>query len=424
MGKRASVVAGVGLLLGALTCVGPASAQTKKLGLFGGWAVSEVFDKGKFVRCVADTTGGSENEGFRMSFMADGKRLISLPGGGTPNGTKEQVTLVLQPSGKRFTFTMVQGNPNRLWSSDLQNSFTDVFFASKRMEMIVPERNLKRVFGLGDPDTMSARIDGCVTSNQDQSALAPPPKPSASAPAARPAQAAPSENAVFCQQYADAASTAAKDAIAINPSCQDASKGVHPIAKAHLDWCLRTDREKVEGASTHIRRLASQCTQGALAAPADYGGYSIVGNEKFERPYGQAGTWQVRAALSGHTFMYCVAVSTADPRRIRLGADLVQPGASLQWQLAVPMRGPKEWEGSFQIDGKGFGSGGGKQMSGVGAGGWSIAWLGAPEVDALRKGGREGVVGIGTQDYDFSLDGVPAAIAKIEECRARRGVAG
>ena len=34
----------------------PATAQTKKLGTFGGWEISIGHEKGKFVRCVADTT--------------------------------------------------------------------------------------------------------------------------------------------------------------------------------------------------------------------------------------------------------------------------------------------------------------------------------------------------------------------------------
>jgi hypothetical protein len=236
------------------------------------------------------------------------------------------------------------------------------------------------------------------------------------------AQGAPG-NAEFCRQYAAAVSTAAQDAIARNPACQDFSKGVHANRQNHLDWCSRTARDEVEGASTHIRRLASRCTHGALAMPTGYCGYNIVGNDKFEKPYGRAGKWEVRTASSDRTFMYCVAVSHVDNRKVRLGVDLVQPGATQQWQVAVPMRSSKEWQGAFQVDGRGFGNGGSNQASGVGAGGWSIAWLGAAEVDGMRKGGREGLVGVGAQDYDFSLEGVAAAIRKVEECRTHRGVA-
>lgn len=122
--------------------------------------------------------------------------------------------------------------------------------------------------------------------------------------------------------------------------------------------------------------------------------------------------------------MYCVADSNAGRCRVRIGVDLVQPGDSRQWQVAVPMKGPKDWQGSFQIDGKGFGNGGGNQLSGVGVGSWSIAWLGEAELSGLRKGGREGLVGDETQDYEFPLGGVAAAIRELEDCRRKRGLGG
>lgn len=142
----------------------PATAQTKKLGTFGGWEVSSVHDKGKFVRCIADTTGPN-NQGLRMSFGDDGQRQFILPGPGTA-GAKDEAVIVFRPSGKRFTFPMAQRSPDRLWSPALENSFTDVFFESKRMEVQFPVRNVTRSFDLGDPDAMSARIDGCMTSHQ------------------------------------------------------------------------------------------------------------------------------------------------------------------------------------------------------------------------------------------------------------------
>ena len=142
----------------------PATAQTKKLGTFGGWEVSSVHDKGKFVRCIADTTGPN-NQGLRMSFGDDGQRQFILPGPGTA-GAKDEAVIVFRPSGKRFTFPMAQRSPDRLWSPALENSFTDVFFESKRMEVQFPARNVTRSFDLGDPDAMSARIDGCMTSHQ------------------------------------------------------------------------------------------------------------------------------------------------------------------------------------------------------------------------------------------------------------------
>ncbi len=142
----------------------PAMAQTKKLGIFGGWEISMVYEKGKFVRCVADTKG-PDNEGLRMSFGDDGRRQFILPGPGTASA-KDEAVIVFRPSGKRFTFPMAQRSPDRLWSPSLENSFTDVFFESKRMEVQLPARNVTRSFDLGDPDAMSARIDGCMTSQQ------------------------------------------------------------------------------------------------------------------------------------------------------------------------------------------------------------------------------------------------------------------
>ena len=155
------------LVLGSLACVlclaGPAMAQTRKLGTFGGWEIGIVHDKGRFVRCVADTTG-PDNEGLRLNFGDDGKRHI-LPGPGT-SALKDEAVIVLRPSGRRFTFAMVAAEPGRLRSPVLENGFTDVFFESKRMDVQLPARNVTRNFDLGDPDAMSARIDGCVSSHQ------------------------------------------------------------------------------------------------------------------------------------------------------------------------------------------------------------------------------------------------------------------
>ena len=154
----------LGSMVAAFGLPAPATAQTKKLGIFGDWEISMVYEKGKFVRCVADTTGPN-NDGLRMSFGDDGRRQFILPGPGT-SAAGDEAVIVFRPSGKRFSFKMAQGSPDRLWSPVLENSFTDVFFESKRMEVQLPARNVKRSFDLGDPDTMSARIDGCMTSHQ------------------------------------------------------------------------------------------------------------------------------------------------------------------------------------------------------------------------------------------------------------------
>ena len=164
MGRRLWRLVVLGSIVWASGMAPPATAQTKKLGTFGGWEVSSVHDRGKFVRCIADTTGPN-NQGLRMSFGDDGQRQFILPGPGTA-GAKDEVVIVLRPSGKRFTFPMAQRSPDRLWSPALENGFTDVFFESKRMEVQLPARNVTRSFDLGDPDAMSARVDGCMTSHQ------------------------------------------------------------------------------------------------------------------------------------------------------------------------------------------------------------------------------------------------------------------
>lgn len=235
------------------------------------------------------------------------------------------------------------------------------------------------------------------------------------------AQAQPGD-ADFCRRYAAAAGGAAEDAIAVNPSCLDPGKGVHPNRQAHAEWCARTPSEKVEGAATHIVRLASRCTQGALAAPTDYGGFDVAGaNQTFEKPYGTARDWQVLSASSGSTFLYCVAVSKRDGREVRIGLDSTVLGAAGQWQVAVPVQSRKDWAGTFEVDGKGLGNGGGSQIGGTALPGWTIAWLSAGEVDGMRKG-RMAVLGAGKQDYDFSLEGAAAALLKVEECSARKGL--
>ncbi|WP_425067081.1 hypothetical protein [Reyranella sp.] len=154
----------LGLMASAFAAAPPAGAQTRKIGTFGGWDIAIVHDKGRFVSCVADTTG-ADNEGLRLSFDEDGRRHFILAGPPT-SGARDEVVVVLQPSGRRFTFPLVQRSPDRLWSPVLENDFTDPFFASKLMEVLLPARNVTRRFDLGDPDTMSARIDGCVASRQ------------------------------------------------------------------------------------------------------------------------------------------------------------------------------------------------------------------------------------------------------------------
>lgn len=228
-------------------------------------------------------------------------------------------------------------------------------------------------------------------------------------------------DAHFCRQYADTVATAVEDATKNNPACLNPSAGVHSDRNSHTNWCLRTPSEKVEGASVHIRRLASKCTSGFMPAPSDYGGYAIMGAGQFEEPYGQTRGWNVMAAFSGRLFMYCVATNDAGGRSVRLGVDQAMPGDGRQWQLAVPIRSNKDWQGRLEVDGQEPAHRAGADVSGDTFADWTIAWLNLGQLDALKQG-KTAVLGVGKRDYDFSLAGVAAAITKIEECRSRRGV--
>lgn len=221
-------------------------------------------------------------------------------------------------------------------------------------------------------------------------------------------------DAEFCRRYAATSAAVAEAAIAINPACLDPGRGVHADRPSHARWCARTPAQEVEGAATHIQRLASRCTKGALAEPSDYGGFHIAGgNERFEKPYAIVRQWEVRAASSGGTFMYCVAVLRKDDRNVRIGhdADFQENG---QWQLAVPVTSRKEWEGTLEVDGSR------RNAQGTSLSGWTIAWLHGEDVDRLRNGSNA-IVGVGRSDYDFSLQGAAAAMLKVQECRARKG---
>lgn len=226
-------------------------------------------------------------------------------------------------------------------------------------------------------------------------------------------------DATFCRQYAATVATVAEDAIKMNPACLNPGSGVHGDRQSHLNWCARTPRENVEGASVHIRRLASRCA-GLLAPATEYGGYDVIGHGQLERPYGQARQWEVKAAFSGRLFMYCVATNNAGPRSVSIGVDQSMPGDGRQWQLVAPVRSRKDWQGRLEIDGREPANRAGADVSGSSFENYTIVYLNLGQLDALRNG-QQAVLGVGKQDFDFSLAGIAAAITKVEECRERRG---
>jgi hypothetical protein len=156
--------------------------------------------------------------------------------------------------------------------------------------------------------------------------------------------------------------------------------------------------------------LAAAATPAAASQNA-YGGYDVAGPyQANESLYGSARGWDIFKAHDGNRHAYCAAVSGNSGNVARIGYD------GLQWQIAVPIRSRPDWSGTLEVDGHVFGF-----ASGTAVDGWTIVWIGLPELDALKTGSRA-VVGAGKADYDFSLSGSAAALKKVEECQANGGV--
>ena len=167
---------------------------------------------------------------------------------------------------------------------------------------------------------------------------------------------------------------------------------------------------------TRALALALSLLPGAvLAQTNDYGGYDITGALRgTEIPYGQTRGWDVRAAYDNGRFAYCVAEYAQDGYDVLVGWD------NLQWQIAVPIQSRPDWEGELTIDGRGYGNGGGANMSGTSANGWTIAWPGMSEIEGFTKGSNA-MLSVGKFDYPFPLHGSAAAVLKVEECVQRGG---
>lgn len=170
------------------------------------------------------------------------------------------------------------------------------------------------------------------------------------------------------------------------------------------------------------RFAAAISTLAFIAVPAlaenSYGGHDIAGGEYYLEFYGAARGWNVFAGSEHGKFAYCYAEKDrGDGNSVRFGFD------NMQWQLAVPVDSNPDWEGTLQIDGQGSGQGygsGGDYISGTAVPGWTIAWLGMPELDGLQQG-SQALLGIGKADFDFGLEGAAAASLKVQECVERGG---
>ena len=129
--------------------------------------------------------------------------------------------------------------------------------------------------------------------------------------------------------------------------------------------------------------------------------------------YGSVRGWEVLSGSERGRLRYCYAAldQNGDGDDVRIGYS------AGQWQIAVPVRARPDWYGQLEIDGRAIGA------SGTADHGWSFAWIGLPELDALRAG-HTAILSVGKFDVDFSLSGVTAATLMVEECVQRRGDAG
>lgn len=147
-------------------------------------------------------------------------------------------------------------------------------------------------------------------------------------------------------------------------------------------------------------------------ATNDHGGYDIAGTpEAEENDYASLRGWRISSARIAGNFAYC-AGETDDRGAIwRLGWD------GMQWQVAVVANSQPDWSGMLDVDGDS------RSISGSAKEGWTLLWLGMPELDKIRNGNRM-IVDVGRTSIEHPLRGTAALITKIEECVDRKGDGG
>ncbi|MCE7030423.1 DM9 repeat-containing protein [Jiella avicenniae] len=129
--------------------------------------------------------------------------------------------------------------------------------------------------------------------------------------------------------------------------------------------------------------------------------------------YGSVRGWEIVSGRERGRVRYCYAAVDRDGN----GDDVRIGYGSGQWQIAVPVRTRPDWYGQLEIDGRTIGA------SGTARRGWTFAWIGLPELDAMRAG-HTAILSVGKFDVDFSLSGVTAATLMVEECAEGRVDAG
>ena len=148
--------------------------------------------------------------------------------------------------------------------------------------------------------------------------------------------------------------------------------------------------------------------QPASATQNDNYGVTNVANAPgaTETLYGETRGWTVYAGNIDGAPKYCVGERDYDGTLLRIGYD------GGQWQFAVPYPVAPDYSGQFEVDGRVEG------MSGTADGKWTFAWVGLPELDAIRNGNLM-ILDIGRASLDFELIGTAAVITKVEECVGR-----
>lgn len=148
----------------------------------------------------------------------------------------------------------------------------------------------------------------------------------------------------------------------------------------------------------------------SLAAPSFaeqnvYGGYDIAGDPEYEEIfYGNTRGWAVVEARDEYNrVVYCAAERPDGGTVWRLGTD------GGQWQVAVVADARPDWEGNLIIDGQST------YASGTARAGWTIAWLGLQDLEALANGNQM-ILEVGRASIDHALTGTAAVITLIEEC--------
>lgn len=161
--------------------------------------------------------------------------------------------------------------------------------------------------------------------------------------------------------------------------------------------------------------LALECARGGgLENTGDtetnaYGGYDIGGTpEADESRYGSVRGWTVYSAAISDKFAYCAGEIDDRGAAWRLGWD------GMQWQVAVAIDAKPDWNGILDVDGDS------RPISGSAKGGWTLLWLGMPELERIRDGNVM-IVDVGRESIDHRLIGTGAVITKIEECVRREG---